>query len=331
MDAQSSTPVSSSPQFETEHQRRIHEKLKRELGPLICGLLEDKRVVEIMLNPDGKIWVERLGDKMEHVGDMRPSQAMSMMGTIASHLDTSVTIDRPILECELPLDGSRFEGLVPPVVSAPTFTIRKKAVQIFTLDQYVEHGIMTAAQRDIIQNAVVARKNILVVGGTGSGKTTLTNAIIEFTSKASPDDRLVIIEDTNELQCSAKNAVILRAVDHVDMTRLLKATMRLRPDRISVGEVRDSSALALLKAWNTGHPGGVATVHANSSEAGLIRLEQLIAEATQAPMPALIAEAVDVIVFITKEGPAGRIIKEIVSVVGHDGTAYQTQHIASSN
>lgn len=331
MDAKSSAPASNVRQFETEHERRIHEKLKRELGPLICELLEDKRVVEIMLNPDGKIWVERQGEKMQHVGDMRASQAMSMMGTIASYLDTAVTIDRPILECELPMDGSRFEGLVPPVVSAPTFTIRKKAIQVFTLDDYVTRGIMTPEQRDAIQKAVAERKNILVVGGTGSGKTTLTNAIIDHMAKVSPDDRIVIIEDTGELQCSAKNAVILRAVDHVDMNRLLKATMRLRPDRILVGEVRDGSALSLLKAWNTGHPGGAATVHANSSEAGLIRLEQLIAEATQAPMPALIAEAVDVIVFITKEGPSGRIIKEVVSVTGHDENSYKTQHIASLN
>jgi len=170
------------------------------------------------------------------------------------------------------------------------------------------------------------RRNILVVGGTGTGKTTLTNAIIEHMSVVAPQDRLAIIEDTGELQCSAKNAVLMRAVEHVDMTRLLKATMRLRPDRILVGEVRDGAALALLKAWNTGHPGGAATVHANSAPAGLIRLEQLVAEATQAPTQTLIAEAVDLIVSIEKTAQ-GRRINEVVSVEGHDGHHYMTTPI----
>lgn len=248
------------------------------------------------------------------------------MGTVASTLRTQITALNPILECELPLDGSRFEALIPPVVAGPTFTIRKKASKIFTLDNYVESGIMTQAQCEAIEAAVRNRRNVLVVGGTGTGKTTLTNGIIDYMAKACPQDRIVIIEDTGELQCAATNVVILRAVDHVDMTRLLKATMRLRPDRILVGEVRDGAALALLKAWNTGHPGGAATVHANSAPAGLIRMEQLVAEATQAPMHALIAEAVDLIVSIEKTA-GGRRIKEVVTVEGHDGTQYLTKPI----
>jgi P-type conjugative transfer ATPase TrbB len=310
----------------TEHDRRITEKLKRELGPTVCGLLEDESVIEIMLNPDGKLWVERFGQPMVLAGDMLPSQALSLMGTVASTLNTQITALNPILECELPLDGSRFEALIPPVVAGPTFTIRKKASRIFTLADYVESGIMTQAQCEAIEAAVRNRRNVLVVGGTGTGKTTLTNAIIDYMAKACPNDRIVIIEDTGELQCAASNVVILRAVDHVDMTRLLKATMRLRPDRILVGEVRDGAALALLKAWNTGHPGGAATVHANSAPAGLIRMEQLVAEATQAPMQALIAEAVDLIVSIEKTA-GGRRIKEVVTVEGHDGSNYQTKPI----
>lgn len=311
----------------SEHDRRIKEKLKRELGPLICGLLEDTRVIEIMLNPDGSLWVERLGESMEKVGIMSAPQAESLMGTVASTLRTQITAQNPILECELPIDGSRFEALIPPVVAGPTFTIRKKAVQIFTLDNYVASGIMTVEQCNAIKQAVHDRLNILVVGGTGTGKTTLTNAIIQFMSEAFPHDRIAIIEDTGELQCSAENAVTMRAVDHVDMTRLLKATMRLRPDRILVGEVRDGAALALLKAWNTGHPGGAATVHANGADAGLIRIEQLVAEATQAPMQALIAEAVNLIISIEKVPHVGRRIKEVVKVVGFDNSNYITQPI----
>lgn len=311
-----------------EHARRITEKLQRELGPAVLACLRDPTVVEIMLNPDGTLWVERHGKPMEPFGHMSTAQAESLMATVAATLKTQITAQNPILECELPIDGSRFEALIPPVVSGPTFTIRKRALVVYTLDDYVEQGIMTTTQRDAIAAAVRHRKNILVVGGTGTGKTTLTNAIIRHMVDVAPQDRLAIIEDTNELQCTAKNAVIMRAVEHVDMTRLLKATMRLRPDRIIVGEVRDGAALALLKAWNTGHPGGVATVHANSAPAGLIRLEQLIAEATQAPMTTLIAEAIDLIVSIERTA-TGRRVKEVVTVEGHDGHNYVTQPVTT--
>jgi type IV secretion system protein VirB11 len=246
-----------------------------------------------------------------------------------------VTRDSPILECELPayppFEGSRFEALVPPVVSAPVFTIRRKASTVFTLDEYERQGIMSAWQRSAIEAAVTRRQNILVVGGTGTGKTTLANAIIDQMVQAAPQHRLVIIEDTSELQCAADNAVSLRATDTVDMQRLLKATMRLRPDRIIVGEVRGGEALSLLKAWNTGHPGGICTVHANHARAGLQRLEQLIAEVSRAPMRALIAEAVNLIVSIVKadESP-GRRIDEVVAVQEFVGSDYQFANVEQS-
>ena len=310
-----------------EHSKRLEEKLRRELGSVVCELLADDTVIEILLNPDGRLWVEHLGLPMIECGTMRASQAESLIGTVASGLKTQVTAANPILECELPLDGSRFEALIPPVVSAPVFSIRKKAIHIFTLINYVSSGIMTQKQCDAIMDAVLNCKNILVVGGTSTGKTTLTNAIINHMAECAPNDRLLIIEDTSELQCSAKNSVPIRAVDHVDMTRLLKATMRLRPDRIIVGEVRDGAAHALLKAWNTGHPGGVSTVHANSAYAGLIRMEQLVAEAMLAPMQNLIAEAVDLIVSIEKTADGSRRIKEVLTVHGYDGNNYQTKSI----
>ncbi len=306
-----------------ETSRRNKEKLRRELGPLVRGWLDDPTVIEIMLNPDGSLWVERLGEPMLRAGELSSSAALSAIGTVASYLNCTVTRENPILECELPLDGSRFEGLISPAVASPTFTIRKKAVKIFTLDDYVQSEIMSLAACDIIRQAVIDRKNILVVGGTGSGKTTLTNAIIDHMAQVVPEHRIVIIEDTGELQCSAPNRVLLRTTDYVDMTRHLKVTMRLRPDRILVGEVRDGAALALLKAWNTGHPGGVATLHANSAEAGLIRLEQLVAEATQAPMQMLIAEAVDLVVFIEKAGSTRRISR-LVRVDGYGNGQYRT-------
>jgi type IV secretion system protein VirB11 len=316
-----------------EQARRLAETLRRQLGIQLCGLMEQPEVVELMLNADGRVWVDRLGSGMQSIGAMPAQTAESFIATVASTLRSTVTRENPILECELPLvhpfHGARFEAVIPPNVSpGPVFTIRRKASAVFRLAEYERQGIMTASQRAAIERAVRERRNVLVVGGTGTGKTTLTNAIIAYMVEVAGGHRLVIIEDTAEIQCAAENAVILRATDSVDMLRLLKTTMRLRPDRIIVGEVRGGEALALLKAWNTGHPGGVCTVHANThlnaARAGLTRIEQLIAEASPTPMPALIGEAVDLIVSIAKaDNRPGRRIQEVVSVEGFADGVYQ--------
>lgn len=306
---------------------RLEEKLARELGTKICGFLKEPHVIEIMLNPDGSLWVERLGDGIELVeSNFSPTRAEGLIGTIAAHYRTAVTRENPIIECELPLDGSRFEAMIPPVVSAPCFTIRRKATRIFTLDDYVETNIMTSAQAEVIKQAVVNKQNILVVGGTGTGKTTLTNAIIDHMAEVVPEDRLVIIEDTAEIQCRSPNKVILRANSNIDMLRLLKATMRLRPDRILVGEVRGGEALSLLKAWNTGHAGGVATVHANDAKSGLTRIEALIAEVSSTPMPSVIADAINIIISIAKT-KEGRRVKEVIRVKGFGANGYDIEPI----
>lgn len=305
-------------------QKRLIEKLSRELGSLCLEALFDDTVIEIMLNSDGRLWVERFGKPIACIGAIPESKAKALLGTIASYLNTTITANNPILECELPIDGSRFEGLLPPIVRRPSFTIRKKALKVFSLEEYVHNGVLTKQQYQQIKKSIynpedfhAPKKNILIVGSTGSGKTTLANALIDTMVKQTPEDRLVIIEDTAEIQCLAKNHVLLRTSSNVNMLSLLRATMRLRPDRILVGEVRGAEALDLLKAWNTGHSGGIATVHANSAAAGLIRLEQLIAEATSTPMQTLIAEAIDLVIFITKT-PQGRMVKEIIEVKGFD-------------
>lgn len=299
-----------------EKLKRLQQKLKTELGSTIVQALNDPLVVEIMLNSDGKLWIERHGSPMTQVGEMSALNAESLMGTIADSLGTVITRKSPILEGELPLDGSRFEGLIPPIVSKPTFTIRKKSSVLFTFEDYVDQNILTEGQHVFLEGKVKERSNILIVGGTSSGKTTFTNAVIDCISKTSPDDRLVIIEDTAEVQSNSKNTVFLRSSLEISMLQLLKATMRLRPDRILVGEVRGEEALALLKAWNTGHPGGVATIHANSALAGLVRLEQLISESgSSADMSPIIAEAVDVIIYINKT-TGGRKVEEIIEVNG---------------
>ncbi len=308
-----------------ESRERGLEQLRRSCTPFIQYLTEEG-VVEIMLNPDGKLFVEKLGEGIKHVGFVTPVQAIALMTTIAGLINEIVDRQNPILECEFPLDNSRFEGLIPPVVQNPTFALRLKASKIFTLAEYVEKGIMTPEQEAVIKQAILDHKNILICGGTGSGKTTLTNAVIHQISETHPTDRLVIIEDTGELQCSADNYVTLRATIDVSMLTLLKATMRLRPDRILVGEVRGGEALSLLKAWNTGHPGGVATVHANGPEAGLIRMASLIQEATPAPMDRLIAEAVNIVVFIQKT-QNGRKVSAVVEVMDYVDGKYVLKNL----
>lgn len=307
---------------------RVITKLTRELGSKVCGLLDDPAVIEIMLNSDGKLWVERLGSDMEEIGTMGASQAECLMGTLASLKREILTEKNPRLSCELPKEflGARFQGSIPPVVKAPSFAIRKRAIAVFTLRDYVRKGIMSESQREIIEAAVSSRQNLLIAGGTGSGKTTLTNAVVQHITSVCPNDRIVTLEDTRELQCTAKNAESMLTTEEVNMTSLLKDTLRYRPDRILVGEVRDGAALDLLMAWNTGHPGGVCTVHANSAHSALTRMELLVGMAVVGPMQTLIADAVNLIVYIEKCSGSRRI-KEIVRVVGYDGQRYLTQQV----
>jgi type IV secretion system protein VirB11 len=200
------------------------------------------------------------------------------------------------------------------VVAAPTFAIRKPAVAVFTLNDYVAAGIMTSDQAEALRTAVAARKNILVAGGTSTGKTTLTNALLAEVAKTA--DRVVLIEDTRELQCLAPNLVALRTKDGVvSLSDLVRSSLRLRPDRIPIGEVRGAEALDLLKAWGTGHPGGVGTIHAGSALGALRRLEQLIQEAVVTVPRALIAETIDVVAVLSGRGRERRLT-ELMCVTG---------------
>ncbi|WP_275099877.1 P-type conjugative transfer ATPase TrbB [Sedimenticola hydrogenitrophicus] len=307
---------------------RAKRKLERDMGPELLAALRDPKTVEIMLNADGRLWQERLGEPMRCMGTLRTAQAQAIIETIAGYHGKEVTRQKPILEGELPLDGSRFAGQLPPVVPAPTFAIRKKAVAIFTLDQYVESGIMTEQQRDVLIEAVRAHRNILIIGGTGSGKTTLVNAIINQMVANDPTERVFIIEDTGEIQCAAENYVQYHTSLDVTMTALLKTTLRMRPDRILVGEVRGPEALDLLMAWNTGHEGGAATLHANNAKSGLDRLAMLISMHPDSPKPIepLIGEAVHMVVHIARTS-SGRQIQEIIEVSGFSNGQYLTKTV----
>jgi type IV secretion system protein TrbB len=333
-----------------QHHARLEAKLRREMGDAVLQFLADERTEDVVLNPDSSLWVKRMGFGFQRVGEMSSAQAGSALNTIAAWKGTVMNHDRPILETELPLDGSRFEGITSPVVRRPVFAIRLRPKQIFTLDEYEEAEIITRkddplngtrkrgafaeevrglSHAAIIRAAVAEKKNILVVGATGSGKTTLVNAILDELSQVAPCDRVVSIEDTTELQCTATNYVDLRAVGSVTMLDCLRACMRLKPTRIVVGEVRGAEAHTMLKAWNTGHPGGAATVHANDALSGLIRLESLVAEATSAPQQALIAEAIDLVIFVDQESalPAGRKVREVMIVSGYRDGRYQVEYV----
>ena len=318
---------------ESATSERTLAMLRTAMGADIAGALDDPKVIEIMLNPDGHIWVDKIGvgrfdtDKL-----LTPKEGERVVRLVASHINQDVTAKAPIISAELPVSkdgkgGERFEGLMPPVVQAPCFSIRKGAVSVFTLDDYIKSGTMTKLQAEALKYAVTSRQNILIVGGTSSGKTTLANALLSQVSKTG--DRVLILEDTRELQCEAKDTVALRTHGkNVTLADLVRSTLRLRPDRIIVGEVRGPEALDMLKAWNTGHPGGIATVHANSAKAGLSRIEQLILEGAQVVPRTLIAEAINVIVFISGRGSKRRI-ETIARLTGVSGETYKLEPLTA--
>lgn len=306
-----------------ESARRLTNKLRRELGDEILSWLDDEEVIEIMLNSDGALWVERLGRPAERLGEMPAHRAEALMMTLASLNGRVLDHRDPMIECQLPLDGSRFAGTIEPV-HAPSFNIRRRALKVFSLADYVRAGVMSEGQRQVLARAIAERRNILVVGATSSGKTTLANACIAHIAEANPEHRLVIIEDTPEIQCAAPNAIIMQTSEHFDMRRALMHAMRRRPDRIIVGEVRGGEARTLIEAWNTGHAGGVATVHANDALAGLARLEMLCAIGGAPTMREAIAHAVDLLVFIAPT-PKGRRVTEILQVHGVSAEGYRVK------
>jgi len=306
---------------------RRRAMLRTAMGPGIAAALSDPAVIEIMVNPDGVLRLDRLGEGRIDTGTRYdPAQIERIIRLVASHARTEAHAAAPIISAELPPHGEgageRFEGVLPPVSLAPCFSIRKPAARIYTLLDYVRDGIMSADTARFLSMAVVERRNILVAGGTSSGKTTLANALLA--EMAGLDERVIIIEDTRELQCAASDVVALRTrsigptgTGAVTMADLVRSTLRLRPDRIIVGEVRGREALDMLKAWNTGHPGGIATVHANSAGAALYRLEQLVQESVVTVPRRLIAEAIDMIVFISGRGLARRV-DSVARVAGLD-------------
>lgn len=300
-----------------EAQDRRRAMLRTAMGAEIAAALADPTVIEVMVNPDGSLRLDRLGEgRIDTGARLGPAEVERIIRLVASHVRVEVHAGNPVVSAELPETGERFEGLLPPVSTSPCFTIRKPAAKVYTLDDYVTDRIVSAPQAEALKRAVTERRNLLIAGGTSSGKTTLANALLAEIARL--DERVIMIEDTRELQCAAPDCVALRTkAGVVGMSDLVRSTLRLRPDRIIVGEVRGAEALDMLKAWNTGHPGGIATVHANSARAALYRLEQLVQETVVTVPRRLIAEAIDIVVFISGRGTARRI-ETIAEVTGLD-------------
>lgn len=303
---------------------RKHSALRQAMGPVIAAALAEASVVEVMVNPDGAIWVERIGQGRVFSGErMAPADAERILRLVADHVGEVVTRDQPLVSATLPRSGERFQGVFMPVSTAPAFTIRKRPEVIFTLDDYVKTGVMTDAQAQALRAAAKGRDNILIAGGTGSGKTTLANAVLA--EPAFAGDRVFLIEDTPELQCSAWDVVAVltrRAPVVIGVVDLVRDALRMRPDRIVVGEMRDgAAALETLKSWNTGHPGGLSTIHANSAGDVLRRVEDLLTEVVAQPPRRAIAQAVDRIVHIRRT-TQGRRVEAVLAVEGLEADRY---------
>ncbi len=305
------------------------EALRHALGPDVLDALADPHVVEILANPDGRLVLDRIGSGRFDTGlRLEPEARERVVRLVADYVGDPVTRKNPRLAGVLPATGERFQGFLPPVTAAPAFSIRKRPAVIWTLDDYVRDGVMTEAQGEVLREAVRCRRNLLISGGTGSGKTTLANALLA--EPAFANDRVFLIEDTPELQCSAWDLVATLTRRHpvvIGVVDLVRDALRMRPDRIVVGEMREgSAALETLKAWNTGHPGGLSTIHANSATEALTRLEDLLAEVGSPLATRVIANAVNAIVHIRRERD-GRRVGSILQINGASAGRYATRRL----
>ena len=297
------------------------EMLETAFGKDVMWYLNDEKTIEVMLNPDGRLHYERVGEgKVATDIYISAEQSENIVKLVAAYKNNVAGISQPEVATELPFDGARFQGWLPPVVERACFSIRRRAIAIYTLDQYVEQKVITPEQKIILCDAINARKNIIIVGGTSSGKTTFANALLDQLYGSS--DRILVLEDLPELQVRVDDLVTMTTSDVIKMRDLVRGSLRMRPDRIIIGEIRDGAALDLLKAWNTGHPGGVCTVHANSAESTPYRLEDLIQEVVVTVPTNLIQQSVDLIAFIKKQKDGSRKVETIASLNGYENGKY---------
>lgn len=281
---------------------RSYQRLNDSFSPIVIEALKSSNVNEIMLNCDGSLFIEYKNKGIEQCGMFNSADAYSLIKTIASIANINIDEKAPFLSCEIPIYGSRLEALLPPLVKAPVFSIRILSTDNYQLDFLVKKGMLTQNEYIFLQKCIKDKKNILVSGQTGSGKTTLVNAILNEIQNLCPLDRIITIEDTSELSIKSKNKVKLFTNKDIDMATLVKSSLRLRPDRIIVGEIRGKEALDLIDALSTGHSGGLSTIHAGSDIQALNRLNLLVKRNVSAPLyfENIIASSIDIIVQLQK-------------------------------
>jgi len=291
----------------------------------IAHLIQDADVSEIMVNGSRRVFVERQG-LVQEITDVRLDERNLRVAVknIARALGDDISEEKPILDSRLP-DGSRVAAVFPPCsLGGTTLTIRKFQTRFFTAAELVRIGTMTSGVLATIRAAIDSDENILISGGTSTGKTTLLNALAAFLPT---NDRIVLIEDTAELQIDRPNLVRFEArreqadLPAVTIRELLRATLRHRPDRIIVGEVRGGEAFDLLQALNTGHSGSLSTTHANSAEQALARFSSCVVQSgVELPYQAVryqIADAIDLVLHLGRRGGA-RVVRELIRIERYD-------------
>lgn len=299
------------------------EMMARFLGEPVMAAVADDDVTEIYLNPnDGKVRLDtRARGRVATPHTLDAHRVEMFLNAVAASRNATLGATTPRLQAELPaarFRGSRLQGFVAPASAGPAFNIRKPPVAAYSLDDYCTTGILTVQQRISLTDAVCARQNILIAGGTNSGKTTLAGALLKEITDHFPNERIVILEDTVELRCAASDHLALRTGPGLSLADLVRSTMRTSPNRIVVGEVRGAEALDLLDVWATGHPGGVGTCHATSADGALLRLDRLAQRNNVPSQMALIAEAIHLVV-VMQGGNNGRRIADLARVCGLRG------------
>jgi type IV secretion system protein TrbB len=308
------------------------DMMARYLGNAIMKAFDDDDVTEVYRNshPDVVWYDTRSRGRIDSGERLDANRCEMFLNAAAASQNATLSLDTPRVQAELPMAmfrRSRLQGFVPPASSGPAFNIRKPPTVIYSLDDYVSAGSLSRAQRAALREAVIMRWSVLVAGGTNTGKTTLCNALLREVTDCFPQDRVVILEDTVELQCCARDYLALRTGDGLNLSALVRSSLRTSPNRIVVGEVRGAEALDLLDAWATGHPGGCGTVHASSAEGALNRLDRLAQRSGVPPQRSLVAEAVDLVV-VTEGGNSGRRVADLARVVGLDPTGqFVLQHL----
>ena len=316
--------------FRSSYDELGFNNLKRDLGENICAAMRDPMVNEIMLNSDGSLFVEHRLEGMKLIDHINSARGNFIIRTVASIADRQIDPACPVVSVEIPYDGSRFEGLLPPLVRSPVFSIRCHNSLDLTLDDLTAMQVVSPEQSELLREAIAAHVSIMVAGATGSGKTTLVNALLNEMSTMCPDERMITIEDTPELKIRSANSVSLFTSEGTDMSRLVRSSLRLRPDRIVVGEIRGAEALDLIDAFSTGHRGGMCTIHAGSPLQAMERLNLLISR--HPSCPALIeptaAAAIELIVQVTRS--PHRCVKSLTMVTGCHNGQYELTEVTDS-